>query len=550
MEKKEIVDNILSDFQYAETIRSKFHDRWADTMRFISPSIYDWNNLDAIPHTPKRWSSVPIQYRGILINGLVGYSISPNITWFKLSLEDTEQLKLYGVKDWLEEAESVMLAEFNRSNLYREAPKLIGSGVDIGHGVMFVDEDLSSGRLRFTNIRANEIYLDLNPYGEAKVVYRKYLMTLKALVEHFGLDNLNDNLKDKWKDIKQRNDTVTVLHAVFKREEYNPDLPDVLNMEYAGYFIDLDNKHLMKETGYENFPYAVFLWEQIPGYPYSESPANQALPDIKYLNTINDTSMKIAQTSAEPPMKMSRDVLDIDITPRGVTQIDKDGILEPVRTGENYQVTLTVAETVKQAVRDWFSVDFFLMLQQKTGKMTATEVMELQGEKAAVLTNVIVSLNSTLQAIIQRCFNLLLKSGKIPMPPQSLMESPTQMKVDFVGPLSQAQKKYHELGGISEALSTAIPIMQAFPESGDYIDADQLMIKALQGNAMPQSVIREDKDVENIRKARQEQQQAMMEQQMQQQQADMLMSNYDKLSKKPENQSAIQQMNAQLQGVL
>jgi hypothetical protein len=67
---------------------------------------------------------------------------------------------------------------------------------------------------------------------------------------------------------------------------------------------------------------------------------------------------------------------------------------------------------------------------------------------------------------------------------------------------------------------------------------------------MPQSVIREDKDVENIRKARQEQQQAMMEQQMQQQQADMLMSNYDKLSKKPENQSAIQQMNAQMQGAI
>lgn len=550
MEKKEIVSQIISDFQYAETIREKFHGRWAETQRFISPSVYEWNNLDAIPYTPKRWSTVPVQYRGILINGLVGYSISPNITWFKLSLEDTEQLKLYGVKDWLEEAESVMLAEFNRSNLYKEAPKLIGSGVDIGHGVMFVDEDLSSDRLRFTNIRANEIYLDCNPYGEPKVVYRKYLMTIKALVEHFGLENLNELLQDKWEDQKQRNDTVTVLHAVFKRKEYNPDLPDVLNMEYAGYFIDLDNKHLMKETGYDNFPYAVFLWEQIPGYPYSESPASQALPDIKYLNTINDTSMKIAQTSAEPPMKMSRDVLDIDITPRGVTQIDKDGILEPVRTGENYQVTLTVAEMVKQAVKDWFSVDFFLMLQQKTGKMTATEVMELQGEKAAVLTNVIVSLNSTLQSIIQRCFNLLLKSGKIPQPPRALIENASQMKVDFVGPLSQAQKKYHELGGISEALSTAIPIMQAFPEAGDYIDADQLMIKALQGNAMPQSVIREDKDVEQIRKTRQEQQQAQMEAMQQQQQAQMLMQNYDKLSKKPENQSAIQQMNNQMQGAL
>lgn len=541
---------IKSILEYLTTIRNKFESRWQDVQRYVSPSVYDWNTLDSIPSVPKRYSSSPVNYRNTLISGLIGYSISPNIVWFKLGLENQNSLNLYGVRDWLEEVETVMIAEFNRSNLYQEAPKLIGSGVDIGHGVMLIDEDLSSGRLRFTNIRANEIYLDTNEYGEVKTVYRKYLMTIGQAVKFFGLENLSERVRDTYEDQKKRNENITILFAVYPRDVYNPALPDVLNMPYAAVYIELENNHIIKESGYTDFPYAIFEWEQIPGYAYSESPAAQALPDIKYLNTINDTAMRIAQTSAEPPLKASEDILDIDLSPKGVTYLPNGAILEPVKTGENYAVTLQVAEMVKQNVKDWFNVDFFLMLQSRQGKMTATEVMELQGEKAAVLSNIIVALNTTLSTIVQRSFNILLHSGKLPPPPTSLANGNESMKVDFIGPLAQAQKKYHELGGISTALQTAIPIMQMFPESGDFIDSDQLMKRSLMGNSMPQSVIREDDDVAAIREQRAQAQAEAQAQALQQQQQQTLMQNYDKLNQPTNTGSAIDAINQQLSGVM
>ncbi len=48
------------------------------------------------------------------------------------------------------------------------------------------------------------------------------------------------------------------------------------------------------------------------------------------------------------------------------------------------------------------------------------------------------------------------------------------MKVDFVGTLAQAQKKYHTMGGLANAIQTAAPIMQMYPNSADFIEADEL----------------------------------------------------------------------------
>ena len=116
--------------------------------------------------------------------------------------------------------------------------------------------------------------------------------------------------------------------------------------------------------------------------------------------------------------------------------------------------------------------------------------------------------------------------------------------------LAQAQKKHHTLGGINQALQLAAPILQMFPNSGDFIDGDELMKRALNGQGMPQKVIREDEDVQKLREARElaRQQQEAQAQQMAMQQS--LIENADKLGRRPEEGSALQELDQQLQGGL
>lgn len=552
MEKtdEEKIKDALTRLGEMDRERDKFLPRWREAQRYVAPAVYDWHNLEAIPQIPDRYSSAPCEYLSTLVSGLTGYSISPNIVWFKLSLENHRLLNFYGVKDWLEQVEEVMNAEFNRSNLYKQISAFVEDAATIGHGVMLCDEDAADGRLRFTTMRPNEIYLDCNEHGEIDTVYRRYLMTVRNTVSFFGEDNVADNVREAYGERTRWNEKIEVLYAAFPREGRDGKRMDAKNKPVAVYHIDLTNRKLMDESGYDENPFSVFLWQQIPGTPYSYSPAMCAMPDIKALNVMRKTSLQICQTSAEPPMRVSATVRRINLIPRGFTYLNSpDEVVEPIRTGENYPVTLQILEDVKQEVKNWFQVDFFLMLQQKQGKMTATEVMELQGEKSAVLSNLVVSLNSALSKIISRSFNLLARSDRLPPPPQSLEgQAEAAMKVDFIGPLAQAQKKYHTLGGIAQALQLAVPIMQAFPNSGDFIDGDALMKRAMEGNGMPQAVIREDDDVQDLRERRAQAEQAAQQQAAQQAMTQELMRNADKMGRRAQSGSPLDELNRQLAG--
>ena len=553
MEKKtdeDKIKDIKSRFQELDNNRARFIDRWLEAQQYTGFSVYDWYNLDSIPTSPKRFTSAPCNFLSILTSGLVGYSISPNITWYKLALENNNQMKLYGVKDWLEEVEETMNAEFNRSNLYQQSVRFIEDAACIGHGVMLCEEDVKENKLRFSTMRSNEIYLDANENGDVDTVYRRYLMTLRNAVEFFGLDNLDESLQEAYKDAGKWNNKIEILHVVQPRRDRDENNPDSKNMAWESIFIDNERNKIITESGYKENPYAVFEWKQIPGFAYSESPVMGAMSDIKALNLMEETRLKIAQTSAEPPMRVTQGVKNISLVPKGFTYVRKDEVIEPIKTGDNYPVTLDVVEKKKEEVKDWFNVDFFLMLQQKEGQMTATEVMELQGEKAAVLSNLIVNLNSALQKIIERSFNILMRAGRLPPPPETLRNESANMKIDFMGPLAQSQKKYHTMGGISAALSLASPILQLFPNSGDFIDADELMKRAMEGQGMPQAVIREDDDVKKIRETRAQQQEAAQQQAQQQEMLQNVMANANKLNEPVQNGSVMSDLNSQLAGGL
>lgn len=546
---EELLKDIQSRFCQLEGNRNRFIDRWTEAQKYVAANVYSWEDLDAIPETPKRYSSAPCNYLAVMQSGLIGYSVSPNIQWFKLSLENFELLSLYGVKDWLEKVEEVMNAEFNRSNFYKQVNSWIGDAGTIGHGVMLIEDDVAQNRLIYTTERSNEIYLDVNSHGEIDTVFRRYLMTVRNAVEFFGLENLDETIRDQYKEVNQWNNKIEILFCVMPREDYNPQMQDAKNMPYAAIYVDKSHNKIIKESGFKEMPYSVFEWEQIPGLAYSNSPAINALPDIKFLNIATKTSEEIAQTSAEPPMKASQEVREINILPRGMTYLpNPNSILEPVKTGENYPITLQVTQQIEQRVRDWFNVDFFLMLQQKEGKMTATEVMELQGEKSAVLSNLIVNLNSALSKIIERSFNLLMDAGRLPLPPETLQGVKASMKIDFMGPLAVAQKKYHTAGGIANALQLAGGIMQMFPNSGDFVDADELMKRALEGQGMPQAVIREDDDVKKLREDRLKAQQAAEQEAKEQAMLQSVMQNANKLGEMPQQGSVMQQLNEQLKG--
>lgn len=551
MDTEQQIKELKARWQQLKDNRHEFEPRWTEAQQYCDNGILQWESISSLPEVPKRYSSLPYNYCKTLVAGIVGYAISPSVNWFKLSLEQVELLELYGVKDFLEECERVMIAEFNASNLYKESVPFVKDSAIIGHSLLLIDEDLDNNRPRYTKFPANELYIDINEYGEVDTVFRHYQDTLRNCANFFGVENLDENMQEDAENPEKWNNKVELLQCTLPREKFNSSLKDAKNKPYACFYIDLKNGKILQESGYDEFPYAVFTWDRFPGYAYSSSPAQDAMADIKALNIIKKTSLTIAQKSANPAFLATEDVRDIDLAPEGVTYLPtKDSRFEPLRAGDNYPVTLQELANYEQNIKDWFYVDYFLMLQQKQGNMTATEVMELQGEKAATLSSLIVALDAALRKIISRTFNILMKEGKLPEVPYTLQDKLATMKVDFNGPLAQAQKKYHTMGGTLQALQTVGPILQMFPNAGDFIDGDQLMKTALEGQGMPQNVIREDDDVDKLRVQRAQAEQEAAAQQQQMQMAQALMQNANKLGQAAQDGSILANMQEQQTGAL
>ena len=550
MDEKLLLEDIKIELEYLKEQRAEFEGDWKDTANYVRASLYNWNVGGKKPGRPDRYTSRPAHYLSTLVSGLLGYTISPNITWLKLSLEQMDWMRYSGVKDWLEQAEKALYAAINRSNLYSEAPIFLRDAATYGHSALLIDEDVGEQRIRYSTRPTPEVYLDVNEFDEVDTVYRLFSMTVRTMISFFGEDNCHSEIKTKFASTGSRNDSITILHAVYPRKEATGESLDIKKSPWASVYVDMDNDHVIEESGYWENPYATFAWERISRTGYGDGPALNALPDILLLNKAEEARIRLAQLSAEPPMNVPSKMKGSEnVVPGGFNYYDKaDEVLSPINTGMNFPITISVTQDIENRIRDWFHVDFFLMLQQQTQQKTATEVMELQGEKAAVLSSIIVNLNNALASIVRRTFNILYRQGKIPNPPDVLQGSGAQIKIDFVGPLAQAQKKYHQAGGIAQSMALVSPVIQLFPESRDYIDGDRLAVEILDANGFPQSALREDEEVKGIRDARaqmaaQQQQQAIA---MQQQQN--MMQNYDKLNEPVRQGSALAEVNKQAAG--
>lgn len=550
-DEKSVLNDIKTLFEYLKTKRRPHESEWSDVVTYVGSKTFSWveSSTDDIKR-PKRHTGRPAEYLNTLTAGIMGYTISPNITWLKLSLNNTELLEYSGVKDWLELSEKALYDEFNRNNLYSEVPSFISNAAQFGHSVMLIDE-YDKG-VRFMTLPVSEIYIGENEYNDIDTVFRCFSMSIKNLINRFGKENLSENILMSADDVQGQHQEVKILHAVFPRKDFEAEKLDNKNMAYASYYIDLDNNKIVEESGYHELPFSVLIWEKIPCSAYGDSPARKAIPDMRLLNKAEEARLKLAQLAAEPPMNVPDYMRGVEsVVPAGFNYYEEPSeIMMPINIGANFPITLETVKDLEARVKDKFNVDFMIMMQSQSLQKTATEVIELQGEKAAMLTSLIVNQNKALAEIVKRTFNIMFRQGKIPELPTILQNSKTGLNVDFVGPLAQAQKKYHQAGGVQMSLMLAQPVIQFSPETIDYIDSDKLLKCILETNGFPQAALREDDEVDTLRQQRAEAQAQALQVQMQMNQQQNLIGNYDKLNEPVKQGSPIGELSKQLQAGL
>jgi len=176
--------------------------------------------------------------RNKLVDGMVGYLCSRNQPWFALELPGkfnfprSSAMRSWSgrrvdeypqVQKWLQDSQTVLYSAFNRSNFYDSIPEFISDGATCGTATVQIEEDIAEGRTVFTVPHFRECFIAENQWGKVDTIYRVYKMTLRQLVQKFGLDTMR-RADDNWDNSYSQNmyEEHQVLHAIYPRRDYNP----------------------------------------------------------------------------------------------------------------------------------------------------------------------------------------------------------------------------------------------------------------------------------------------------------------------------------------
>lgn len=148
--------------------------------------------------------------------------------------------------------------------------------------------------------------------------------------------------------------------------------------------------------------------------------------------------------------------------------------------------------------------------------MTATEVHIRVGLIRQLLGPIYGRLQSEyLQPLVERCFGLAYRAGILGAAPESMRGRAFSVK--FISPLARAQR-LEEVSAIDQYVSGAVQAAQANGEVLDTIDFDQAQKVRGAALGVPQSIMRQGRQLDEYRQRRaeaaQQAQQAQAQQEM------------------------------------
>jgi len=409
-------------------------------------------------------------------------------------------------------------------------------------GIAVLEEEDLDHPLSYKVWDVKTMCIDENNRGVIDTVYNEMSMTVRKVVQEYGINNVHENVKKAYND-KKYGDKVEVLHVIEPRLKRNTKKQNNKNMPIASIHIDLKNKFVIKESGFEEMPVIVARFSKVPEEKYGRSPSMLALPDILELNAIRESRMLATEKNLDPPLMVYDDGSmgggEIDSSSGSVNVISIAGRVsnqkpvEPLYTVGEMQSTQLHIEELKQTVTQQYYLDRLLDLNNET-RMTLGEAQlrnKLRGDSLSSIFS-----RQELEfftPLIERSFNVMFNKGLLGVERGSMEEARAiaagekplvipdailkrikagreSYLIQYMSPAKRMMQA-EEAQGIMTTWEFAGNLAAAVPEIVDHLDPDVSIKRLAELTGAPASIVRDFESVKAMRQARANMQAQMAE---------------------------------------
>lgn len=434
-----------------------------------------------------------------LSSGIMSGVSSPTRPWFRLKIGRIDSTRTSPISLWLADVERLAYLICKESNFYDSVAQLYFDAVVFPAGVILIYEDYDNV-INCFNPCFGEYYLDLDGQFRPTVFAREFTMTVAAVVDEYGIDNVSPTVKALYEqpDGSGKSREIIVAHLL----EPNTDpAKSGIAKEFAFYEVfwewggtaspqngGASRDKFLRKKGYYDQLAIPLLWDRTGNDPYGRSPAMDALPDVKQLQLESRRKAQAIDKGTNPPM-----VFDIQLKnqpasmlPGGATYVS--GFSQTGNAGAapiygnwkpDIQAMKEDLEEVRARIRTTFFNDVLQTMAQlraqTSSNVTAAEVDATRAEALVLLGPVLNRIVTALKLAIERIFAIMARTpGLLPPAPPEIQGSPITIEFDSILAVAQAAAA---AGGIERLLALAGNLAAVDPATTDGLDLDFILAK-------------------------------------------------------------------------
>lgn len=511
-------DHFQRRYSALEDERLSFLPHWQDIADHVRPRSVRVNNVidysKGSKFNKRIVDSTATLASRTLRSGLMAGLTSPARPWFKLSTADPDVEEHGSAKEWLYKVEEVMRDLFTKSNLYQVLPSMYGALGDYGTAAMCELED-DDTEIRFFYYLTGQYLIAMNDKNRCDTLYRRFPMTVRQLVQKFGLENVSPNVKNFW-ETKQFETEMEICHCIEPNDNRDSIRLANDNKPFRSVYFEWSSSYnlFLRKSGFDEFPVMAPRWDIYDDSSYGFSPGMDALGDIKALQLEQKRKAEAIDKYVRPPMIADSTLRTqrSSILPGDVTYIDglasqrHAGFRPAYEVNPDIQHVLEDIQEIQTRIRRCYFEDMMQMLAQSDNpEMTAREIEERHSEKVLILGPVMERLNDELfNPLIARTYGIMLRRGLVPTIPDALHQQ--KLKVDYISILAQAQKLIGT-ANIEKVAQFTFEVAKVVPAALDKFDADEAIDTYADMHGVNPQIIRNKDEVKTLREIRKKKEQ-------------------------------------------
>lgn len=459
-----------------KALRAPVESHWNELAEAYTPFRHVSPSYPAVIEAERMFDSTGRQAAGIFANGLCSLVIPREEQWFEFVPPDELKGRDRVVKHYRECSE-IAHTYVESSAFYEEIQQAIQeSGIYATCSLYCGELDEATGELCFLHQPVGTFYIDEDSKGRVNTHLRELRLTPDQAAEEFGVDKLPRKIASRVGKPDGRGEKFEFLHLVCPRiGKPDADAPEAEKRPWVDIVVSVDGKHVVRESGLHEFPFAVHRFSKVGGCVYGFGPGALALGDQRQLSFLNELADVGTEKEVFPPLVATADLegeiaqgaLEVTYTDPNVAGSD----VKELHSRGRYDILKDRLGDKRSAVNEAFHVDLFKLFSlrsQERAPLTATEASLIAGEKLTQFSPVYGRfMNEMIDRVLVRVFAVLYRAGKFPAPPQEVLDLQGRNggKIRYKNKVALAMQA-KENGALVEFFSLMLPVLQAFPELG------------------------------------------------------------------------------------